>query len=758
MQNKLDLHVKGMHCASCVLKVEKAIKKVQNVKEANVNLATEKATVNYEGNLDLNQIKKEVQKVGYDIELPNEKYNHKMQGMQGHDMYGMEGHDHAAMVKEQEIKELKNKFIIGAILSVFILLGTYQEFLPFLSFIPRNSMFIILLLLTIPVQFYAGLMFHKNALRGLKHFNFDMDSLVSIGTNAAFLYSLFVILFPNFFSGTSLQAEVYFDTAAIIITLIILGRYLEAKARSRTSLAIKKLIGLQAKTATVIRNNKEIKIPIEEVKLNDVLLIKPGEKIPTDGIVIFGYSSVDESMVTGESIPVEKNIKDVVIGGTINKNGVLRIKATKIGKDTMLAQIIKLVEEAQGSKAPIQRLADKIASIFVPIVVIIAILTFLIWYFFGPDPAFNHALLNFVAVLIIACPCAMGLATPTAIMVGTGKGAETGILIKDAAALEMAHKVNTIIFDKTGTLTKGKPEVTNILALNNFNEKDVLFYSAISEKNSEHPLAEAILNYSKKLKLKIPSPSKFENIPGHGIKAYLRGKTILNGNRRLMEINKINIAQYENLLTKFEDEGKTAMFVAVNKKIIGIIAVADTLKENSKEAVQELEKLGKEIYMITGDNERTGKAIASQLGIKMVLANVLPHEKSAKVKELQAKGKIVATVGDGINDAPMLAQADLGIAIGSGTDVALETGSIVLVKNDLRDVVKSIKLSKFTLKKIKQNLFWAFIYNILGIPIAAGVLYPFFGFLLNPIIAAGAMAFSSVSVVSNSLLMRRYRL
>ena len=750
MQNKLELNVRGMHCASCVLKVEKAIKKVSNVKEANVNLATERATVNYEGDLDLNQVKKEVQKTGYDIELPEK---HEMQGM-----HGMEGHDHAAMLKEKEIKDLKNKFILGTILSVLILLGTYQEFLSFLSFIPRNSMFIILLLLTIPVQYYVGLMFHKRAWQGFKHFNFDMDSLVSIGTNAAFIYSLFVILFPNFFTGTSLEAEVYFDTAAIIITLIVLGRYLEAKAKSRTSLAIKKLIGLQAKTATVMRNNKEIKIPIEEVKINDILLIKPGEKIPTDGTVLFGYSSVDESMITGESIPVEKNIKDIVIGGTINKNGVLKIKATKIGKDTMLSQIIKLVEEAQGSKAPIQRLADKIASVFVPVVVSISILTFLTWYFIGPQPAFNFALLNFIGVLIIACPCAMGLATPTAIMVGTGKGAESGILIKDAGALEMAHKVNIILFDKTGTLTKGKPEVTNVLALNNSKEKEVLLYSSIAEKNSEHPLAESIINYAKKIKLKIPSPSKFENVPGHGIKAYLRGKTILNGNRRLMKINKININQYEELLNKFEDEGKTAMLVAVNKKIIGIIAVADTLKENSKEAIAEIKKLGKEIYMITGDNERTGKAIAEQLDIDNVLANVLPDEKAAKVKELQGKGKIVAFVGDGINDAPALAQADLGIAIGSGTDVALETGSIVLVKSDLRDVVKAMRLSKFTLKKIKQNLFWAFVYNILGIPIAAGVLYPSFGFLLNPIIAAGAMAFSSVSVVSNSLLMRRYKL
>ncbi len=471
----IRLDINGMHCASCVLKVERALKKVANVKNVNVNLATEKAVVFYEKLPDKNALKNAVEQVGYGVDIESK-------------MDEMHGHDHAAMLKEQEIKDLKNKFILSAVLSALILVGTYQMFIPGLDFIPRQTMNIILLLLTIPVQFYAGWVFHKITLKGLRHFNFDMNSLVSIGTFAAFIYSLFVILFPGFFSGTTLEAEVYFDTAAVIITLIVLGRYLEAKAKSKTSMAIKKLIGLQAKTATIIRNGKQIKIPIEDVKINDIILVKPGEKIPTDGIVISGYSSVDESMVTGESIPVEKKEKDIVIGSTINKNGMLKIKATKIGKDTMLSQIIKLVQDAQGSKAPIQRLADKIASIFVPVVVGIAILTFLIWYFLGPSPAFNFALLNFIGVLIIACPCAMGLATPTAIMVGTGKGAESGILIKDAAALETAHKVDIIIFDKTGTLTKGRPEVTNIMGFNNHNEKDVLLYSSIAEKSSEHPL------------------------------------------------------------------------------------------------------------------------------------------------------------------------------------------------------------------------------------------------------------------------------
>ena len=744
MQNKLELDVRGMHCASCVLKVEKAIKKVPNVLNANVNLATEKATVSYQGDLDLKQVKKEVQKTGYDIIAPMR------------DKMNMPGHDHAAMLKEHEITDLKKRFFISAILSVLILIGTYQDFLGIN--VPRETMFIILLLLTIPVQFYIGSVFHKIALRNLKHFNFDMNSLVSIGTFAAFTYSLFVILFPSLFTGTSLKADVYFDTAAVIITLIILGRYLEAKAKFRTSGAIKKLMGLQAKYALVIRNNKELRIPIEEIRINDILIIKAGEKIPTDGIITFGYSSVDESMITGESIPVEKKIKDVVIGGTINKNGMLRIRATKIGKDTMLSQIIKLVQEAQGSKAPIQRLADKIASIFVPIVVVISILTFLIWYFFGPQPSFNFALLNFVAVLIIACPCAMGLATPTAIMVGTGKGAEQGILIKDAEALEIAHKTNVIIFDKTGTLTKGKPEVNDIISFEKYSEKDVLYYSSIAEKHSNHPLGEGILEKAKQLKLKIPNPDKFENIPGHGVKAIYNKKIILNGNRKLMKDFKIKINKYEKQLEKLESHGKTAMFVALNKKVIGIIAVSDVIKENSLEAIKELQRLKKEVYMMTGDNETTGKAIASQLGIKNILANVLPNQKAEKVKELQKRGKIVTFVGDGINDAPALAQANLGIALGTGTDVALETGSIVLVKNDLRDVVKAIRLSKFTLRKIKQNLFWAFIYNVVGIPLAAGVLYPGFGYLLDPMFAAGAMAFSSVSVVSNSLLMRRARI
>ncbi len=811
MQNKTELKIQGMHCATCAITIEKTLKNTSGVNKAVVNYANEKAYVEYDDNkVNLQELRKKVKNLGYDI-IPEEKelkeigqLKLKVIGMNSphctgivkkalNNLYGIkkaelsfaneraiinynpalvsldkikktikaagyepvEEHiDLEKEAREHEIKTLRRKFIIGTILSIIILLGSFPEFFKFTPEILTKAW--VLFILATPVQFYVGWQFYRGFWNALKQKTADMNSLIAIGTSAAYIYSFVVTFFPSLFKN--IQLNLYYDTAAIIITLIILGRLLEAIARGRTSEAIKKLIGLQAKTATIIRNNKEIKIPIEEVKVNDILLVKPGEKIPTDGIVTWGYSSVDESMITGESIPVEKKVKDIIIGATINKNGVLKIRATKIGSDTMLAQIIKLVEEAQGSKAPIQRLADKISGIFVPVVVGIAILTFLVWYFFGPDPAFTYALVNFIGVLIIACPCALGLATPTAIMVGTGKGAENGILIKNAEALEIAKKVNVIIFDKTGTLTKGKPEVTNIIALNNFKEKDVLLYSSIAEKNSEHPLAESIINYAKKLKLKIPDATKFENIPGHGVKAYYHNKVILNGNRRLMKLNKINISQYENMLTKLEDEGKTAMLISINKKVAGIIAVADTLKENSKEAVQELHKLGKEVILMTGDNERTGKAIAKQLEIDNVLANVLPDEKANEVKKLQSKGKIVAFVGDGINDAPALAQSHLGIAIGSGTDVALETGSIVLVKSDLRDVIKSIKLSKYTLRKIKQNLFWAFVYNVAGIPIAAGILYPFFGFLLNPIIAAAAMAFSSVSVVSNSLLMRRFKL
>jgi Cu+-exporting ATPase len=553
------------------------------------------------------------------------------------------------------------------------------------------------------------------------------------------------------------MAEVYFDTAGTIIVLILLGRLLEARAKGQTSEAIKKLIGLQAKTARVVRDGQEIDIPVEEVEIADLVVVRPGEKVPVDGIVREGYSSVDESMVTGESIPVEKKTGDEVIGATLNKTGTFTFEATKVGKDTMLAQIIKMVEEAQGSKPPIARLADIIASFFVPAVIGIAIITFIVWYFFGPTPALTYAMLNFVAVLIIACPCALGLATPTSIMVGTGKGAENGVLIRGGEALETAHKLTAIVMDKTGTLTKGEPSVTDILAFNNHKEEDILRYAASAEKGSEHPLGEAIVNRAKEGNIPLVKPENFNAIAGHGIEATIDGRSLLLGNAKLMKYREILLDELEKKAEELSNQGKTPMFVAIDGNPGGIIAVADTLKENSKQAVEALHRMEIEVAMITGDNQRTAEAIARQIGIDRVLSEVLPEVKADEVKKLQAEGKKVAMVGDGINDAPALAQADVGIAIGTGTDVAMESADITLISGDLRGVVTAIALSKATLRNIKQNLFWAFAYNTILIPVAAGVLFPFFGILLNPIFAAAAMGLSSVTVVSNALRLRRFR-
>ncbi|MBS3095047.1 heavy metal translocating P-type ATPase [Candidatus Woesearchaeota archaeon] len=805
MKEKINLCIKGMHCASCAIKIENKLKAAKGVSYANVNIANDKATVEYDAaKTSEDAIKGTIKKLGYDVIENIERVELKIIGMHSphcegviknglKDVKGISKVEasfpnesaiisfnpeaitldeikkkikklgYEALVKEEiktdaereaklkEIRNLRNKFIVGAVLSIMIFIGSFPEWFSFSPEILQNLY--VLSVLTVPVQFWVGWQFYRGFWNALKAKTADMNTLIAVGTSAAFVYSVVATFFPDFFKG-AVMVVVYYDTAAIIITLIILGRYLEAIAKGHTSDAIKKLMGLQPKTATVIRRGKEEKILIENVVVGDIIIIKPGEKIPVDGIVVYGSSSVDESMITGESMPVGKKIDDKVIGATINKNGMLKIKAAKVGKDTILAQIIKLVEEAQGSKAPIQRLADKVSGIFVPVVIGISILTFIVWYFFGPEPAFTFALVNFVSVLIIACPCALGLATPTAIMVGTGKGAENGILIKNGEALETAHKINAIIFDKTGTLTKGKPEVTDIVQISK--TKDALKFAAIVEKHSEHPLASAIIEKARKMK--IPDAHGFKAISGKGVSTKYQGKTIVFGNRRLMQENKIKIAAFESKLAKLEDEGKTAMILAMNKEIIGIIAVADTITEYAKEAIWKLEKMKKEVYMITGDNERTARAIAKQIGIKNVLANVLPEDKANAVKKLQEKGKVVAMIGDGINDSPALAQADVGIAIGSGTDIAIETGGIVLIKNDVRDVVKAIRLSSYTIRKIKQNLFWAFIYNTLGIPVAAGVLYPVSGFLLSPIIAGGAMALSSISVVTNSLVMKRFKL
>ncbi|MCW1304595.1 MAG: heavy metal translocating P-type ATPase [Candidatus Parvarchaeota archaeon] len=732
---KIIIPILGMHCASCAQKIESTLKKLDGIINVNVNFATEKATVEFNETLiNENEINNAIEQLGYKV-------------IKEVDREAGKAVDRQKEAREKEIRTLKSLFLFSLLFSIPIFLIA----MPFewLNIgIPYKN--IILLLLATPVQFIVGYRFYKGTFSALKAKTANMDTLIAMGTSAAYFYSFFVVLFPDVLGN-----NVYFETSALIITFIILGKWLEALTKGRASEAIKKLVGLQPKNAIVIRAGKEVTIPIEDVVIGDIVVVKPGQKIPVDGIVIDGISSVDESIITGESIPVEKKKGDTVIGATINKHGSFKFKATKVGKDTVLNQIIKLVEEAQGSKAPIQRLADKVSGYFVSVVIVIAISAFIFWYFILGQ-SFVFSLSIFIAVLIIACPCALGLATPTAIMIGTGKGAENGILIKDAEALENAHKLTTIVFDKTGTLTEGKPVVTDILAVDKLDKKEILRYAAISEKKSEHPLADAIINKAKEEKIKIPDARFFEAIPGYGIIAKYNKNELLFGNRNLMKKHKIKIEALEERINNLENEGKTVMILAVNKKVVGLIAVADTLKKFSKEAIQKLYKMGKEVVMITGDNKRTANAIARQLGIEYVLAEVLPEDKEKEIEKLQKKGKIVAMVGDGINDAPALARADIGIAIGAGTDVALETGQIVLVKNDLRDVVTAIELSNYTIKKIKQNLFWAFFYNSISIPIAAGLLYPFTGFLLNPIIAGVAMAFSSVSVVSNSLLMKRY--
>jgi Cu+-exporting ATPase len=754
----VTIPIGGMTCAACAQRIEKAIKKLEGIETATVNLATEKATVIYNPQaLRFSTIKEAVEKAGYKaLDLSKEG-----------------AVDEDKLRKEKEIKTLWTKFIVavsfGLPLLYIAMVPMIKVFtLPFpKALAPMNFPLIYglaELLLTIPI-IIAGIRFYTVGFKNLLHRSPNMDSLIAIGTTAAVLYSIyniFEIAGGNFNAVDSL----YFETAGVIIALILLGKSLEAVSKGRTSEAIKKLMGLAPKTALIIEDGVEKEIPIEEVIPGDIIVVKPGAKIPVDGIVTEGQTAIDESMLTGESMPVDKKAGDKVYAATINANGVIRFEAEKVGSDTALAQIIKLVEDAQGSKAPIAQMADIVSGYFVPIVCIIAVLAGIAWFAAASagfvtlplgKSTLEFALTIFISVLVIACPCALGLATPTAIMVGTGKGAENGILIKGGEALETAHKIQTIVFDKTGTITEGKPEVTDVVTIDGIEENYLLQLTASAEKGSEHPLGQAIVQGAQSRGLEIFNTEQFQAVTGRGIEAGIKGRAVLAGNKKLMDEKGISLADLEEASDRLAGEGKTPMYVALDGKLAGIVAVADVLKKSSKAAIESLHKMGIEVAMITGDNKKTAAAIAKQVGIDRVLSEVLPQDKSAEVKKLQDEGRKVAMVGDGINDAPALAQADIGIAIGSGTDVAMESADIVLMRSDLMDVPTAINLSKRTIRNIKQNLFWAFGYNVLGIPIAAGVLYLFGGPLLNPIFAAAAMSMSSVSVLTNALRLKRFK-
>ena len=718
---KKTLTIEGMTWSSCSSRVEKELNKLEGVVKATVNLATNKATIEYPSGLLTDEILIDaVEKAGYKAELEVER-----------DL------DREKELREKEIRSLKISFVISAALSLPLFSAMFFH-MAGIDNILGNGWF--QLALATPVQFIIGYRFYKGAYKSLRGGGANMDVLIAMGTSAAYFFSIY-----NLAIGVP---EYYFEASAVIITLILLGNTFEAVAKGKTSEAIKKLMGLQPKTAKVIRDDVEIDIPIEELVIGDIIVVRPGERVPVDGIIVEGNSSLDESMITGESIPIDKAIDDEVIGATINKFGSFRFKATKIGKDTVLSQIIQLVEDAQGSKAPIQRLADKISGVFVPVVVVIALITFLGFTYIAGD--FNTGLINAVAVLVIACPCALGLATPTAIMVGTGKAAENGILVKSGEHLESTHKMDTIIFDKTGTITRGEPELTNILTFNEYERDEVLRIAASVEKASEHPLGQAIVKKAEEEGMNLSDPESFMSITGKGLRADFEGKKVLIGNKRLMIENNIPMEDRESDLLKLQEEGKTAMLLSLDGILSGIIAVADQIKDTSLEAIKELQKMGLEVYMITGDNERTARAIAKEVGITKILADVLPENKAEAVERLKSEGKHVGMVGDGINDAPALVAADIGFAIGTGTDVAMEAADITLMRGDLNGVVTAIRLSHKTIKTIRQNLFWAFFYNTVGIPIAA------LGFL-NPMVAGAAMAFSSVSVVTNSLRLKNFK-
>lgn len=802
--------ISGMRCSACANRIEKVVSKMDGVKEANVNFATETLTVNYDNKLiNKEYIEQNIEKIGFKVQKNIKSYTYKIEGMTcsscanriekvAKNMKGVENvvvnfatekilvsydadvinlgdikskvekagyklirEDEKKVEEKRKKLDEKGKLLFRLILSLIFALPLLTITMGHMVGMPLPKIIdpminplnfaIIQLVLTIPVMI-IGYKFYYIGYKNLFKLNPNMDSLIAIGTSAAFIYSLYGT-YKIYIGDGSYAMSLYYEAAVTILALITLGKYLEAISKGKTSQAIKKLMGLAPKTATIIRNGNELDIPIDEVIVGDIVIVKPGEKLPVDGEVIDGSTSVDESMITGESIPVEKCVGSKVIGASINKNGFIKCKATKVGKDTALSQIIKLVEDAQGSKAPIAKLADIIASYFVPIVIGLAILSSIGWLIAGKDVVFTLTI--FISVLVIACPCALGLATPTAIMVGTGKGAEYGVLIKGGEALEITHQIDTIIFDKTGTITEGKPVVADIITTT-ISEEELLSIAASSEKGSEHPLGEAIVKGAEERNIKLKEISNFKAIPGHGIQVEIEGKVILLGNKKLMTENSIEVGDLGVKSDKLANEGKTPMYIAINNNLEGIIAVADIIKPSSKEAIENLHKMGIKTAMITGDNKKTAYSIAKQVGIDIVLAEVLPEDKANEVKKLQEEGSKVAMVGDGINDAPALAQADIGIAIGTGTDVAIESANIVLMKGDLKDVVTAIKLSKATIRNIKQNLFWAFGYNVLGIPVAMGVLHIFGGPLLNPMIGAAAMSLSSVSVLANALRLRGF--
>ncbi len=806
------IKIQGMHCASCANKIENAISKVKGVQSCQVSFGNESAMVEYDAkNASIKEIEKSIEDVGYkpikniqsalikvigmhsdhcaivvskalqDVKgVINAKtdYNNELATVEFNpaltsitELYkavrdvgykavstdqGENLEDSAQKIKKEEYAKLKTKVTVSACLSVIILLLSFPDYIKPLESLSTAALNIVLFVLTTPIQFWAGSIFYRAAWGATRHKTSDMNTLIAMGTTAAYAYSVIATFFPTILPETG--KEVYYDTAAVIITLILVGRLLESRAKGQAGDAIKKLMGLSPKTARLIRGKKTIDIPMAQVVAGDLIQVRPGEKIPVDGVVIEGNSAVDESMITGEPMPATKKKGDLVVGATINASGSFIMEATKVGKDTVLAQIIEMVRLAQGSKAPIQRLADKISSIFVPVVLVIAGLSFILWLAIGPSPAIVFALISSVSVLIIACPCALGLATPTAIMVGTGRGAQMGVLIKGGESLEKAHKITTVVLDKTGTLTKGKPTVTDIVSFG-VSEKELMGLMASVEYHSEHPLAGSIVNYAKEKRIGLKKSTGFRAISGKGVQAKVGKDEITIGSAKILLGKKIKISnEVAKQIQIFSEQAKTPVVVAKNKQLIGIIAIADSLKENTKESVEELHRLKLQVIMLTGDTEKTANAIAKQVGIDSVLAGVLPDQKAAKIAQLRQKGEVVAMVGDGINDAPALAAADVGIAMGTGTDVAMEAADITLMSGNLAGIVHAITLSKKTMRIIKQNLFWAFVYNVVGIPVAAGVLYPLTGTLLSPMIASAAMAASSVSVVSNSLRLKKAKL